>query len=268
MLQNNKVIVGITIPLSLVLLAESITGFLLPSLYTAETLNWAVQTHSQDFIDLVIVLPVLLLSCTYTVKNKAFGLYASAGIYLYLSYTFTIYTFALHFNSLFLCYCITFGLSVYGFLYILYHLLINSQGLTVQAKSHLFTAWYFIGISVFFSLLWLGEIIPALWHHRLPASLMLTGLPVNPVQALDLSLLLPLVFITGLWIKQGKTIGHALAPVVAVFFVLMSLTIAIIALFMSATDNLPVIFMMVLMAFASAILFLQSIGTIQRKFSV
>lgn len=268
MLPNRKIIVGITIPLVLFIISDSVAGLLMPSIYAAETLNWSTQTYSQDFIDLVLVMPVLVISCIYTVKGKVFGLYVCAGVYLYLSYTFTIYTFALHFNSLFLCYCITFGLSVYGLIYIFYCLLIHPEKLqTGEIKKDLFMSCYFIGIAILFSMLWLSEIVPALLYHKLPASIVLTGLPVNPVQALDLSLLLPLVFMTGLWIKQGKMIGKILAPIISTFFVLMSLTIAIIALFISGNENLPVIIIMALMALVSLLLFFHSFNGMRRSFA-
>lgn len=266
MLPNRKIIIGITIPLVLFIIFDSMGGLLMPSIYAAETPNWFMQTHSQDFIDLVLVMPVLVVSCIYTAKGKVFGLYVCGGAYLYLSYTFTIYTFALHFNSLFLCYCITFGLSVYGLIYIFYCLLIHPQKLQArQINRDLFMSWYFIGIAIFFSVLWLSEIVPALLYHQLPASIILTGLLVNPVQALDLSLLLPLVFMTGLWIKQGKIIGKILAPVISTFFVLVSLTIAIIALFISGNENLPVIIIMVLMALVSLLLLFHSFKGMQQS---
>jgi len=90
---------------SLVLFA-SLSGLFDARPYARETLNWATQARGQDIGNLIVV-PVLLLSAFYYEKSVKWRM-AFQGTLMYLVYAYAVYSFAVHFNSLFLAYVAVF----------------------------------------------------------------------------------------------------------------------------------------------------------------
>jgi hypothetical protein len=228
--------------LLLALLLAFVSAFALskPDFYGAETPNWQLQSWGQDLVDLFLLVPVLLFTSLMLLRKKPWAPPIWAGTVLYLAYTFVLYCFDVHFNVLFLFYCAGLGLAVYSFLF---YLLAQSSQLTASssASSRLsrFTGYYFISIALLFALLWLSEIIPSILHGTLPKSLAEAGLFTNGVHVLDLALLLPGVFICGIWLLKDRRLGQLLAPVFLSFFVLMTLTIGTLAYLMKIKGFVP-----------------------------
>ena len=92
------------------------------------------------------------------------------------------------------------------------------------------TGVYFIIIACMFYILWLSEIIPSVFSNSTPAILSEAGLFTNPVHVLDLSVVLPGIFISGILILRRNIFGMMLAPAVLIFFILMDLTIGFLVL--------------------------------------
>ena len=88
---------------------------------------------------------------------------------------------------------------------------------------------YFIAVSVIFYFLWLAEIIPSIINNAQPKSLIETGLFTNGVHVIDLAVFLPAVFITGIFLLKRKLFGFILTPIMLTFFILMDITIGILA---------------------------------------
>lgn len=107
-------ILWLSIPLALLVAGAGISGLLDPGLYAAETANWRTQTMGQDWINLFLVVPSLLLSAIMAQRPSKSALYTWAAVNAYLLYTFMIYSTAVHFNRMFLVYCISLGLSFYS----------------------------------------------------------------------------------------------------------------------------------------------------------
>ena len=70
----------------------------------------------QDIVDLFIVVPLLILSLVFVRKGKVNSYFIFSGILFYILYSFFIYSFGVHFNNLFLLYCLTLGTSLYTFI--------------------------------------------------------------------------------------------------------------------------------------------------------
>jgi len=58
----------------------------------------------------------------------------------------------------------------------------------------------------------MAEIVPALIYNTIPNSVVETGLITNAVHVIDLSIVLPGIFITGISLLLGKSSGFILAP--------------------------------------------------------
>jgi hypothetical protein len=215
--------------LSIAIVMTGCISLLQHDFYKLEAKNWQVQAMVQDLINILVIVPCLLFTAWFSLKGKSWARAVKPGIFLYLAYTFAIYGFDIHFNQLFLFYCLILGLSYYLLVYYIFshwHLVWQSSRKALASKT---TAIYFLIIATLFYALWLSEIIPALSKGYLPQSLAETGLFTNGIQVIDLALLLPGVFIVGFLLLKQSHLGILFAPVILMFFILMNITIAVIA---------------------------------------
>jgi hypothetical protein len=228
--------------------------------YVLETENWKEQGLAQDIVDLFIIVPVLLVSGYFSYRQNKISRFIFGGTTLFLIYTYAIYTFAVHFNFLFLVYCFTFGLSVYSFIYF-----ISTQSIAEVRN------WFddkapvkpVGGVLIFFALLfyflWLSEIIPAIIQNRTPQSLIETGLLTNPVHVIDISILLPGMILLAISLFRRMPAAFLLTPVALVFCVLMDISIGGLVIVMKLkgiAQNLTVACMMGFFALISLLLLL------------
>lgn len=240
----------------LLLVSVSLTGLLHPELYALEKPSWYLQSVGQDLVDLLLVAPILGIATLYGAKGSATAKKIWAGALLYLVYTFAIYCFDVHFNRLFLLYCALLGISVYAALS--YFIRSASEPVDDYNRGWLkLTGIYFLSIAVLFCLLWLSEIVPSISTGETPESLRETGLLTNPVHVLDLSIVLPGIFITGIGLLRGTRLFIMLAVPILTFFTLMDLTIAVLSTIMLVQDaggNAYVAIFMVVLAIFSGVL--------------
>jgi hypothetical protein len=221
-------------PLALVVAAASLAGIVGPLTYQHETANWAAQAVGQDWADLLLAVPWLVVTGLLAMSGSRRALLLLAGGCAYTLYEFTIYAFAVHFNALFLVYCAALGLS--GF---------TLAGIAALLWSEDPQGWYdgpipartigffLTALGVLFAATWLGEIVPALARGAIPRSVGEAGVPTNPVHVIDLAVVLPLHIIAGVALLRRRPLGFALAPVVLGFGVLMAASIAGLMLVMS-----------------------------------
>jgi hypothetical protein len=246
----------------------SVAGLLAPGFYSKETLYWQVQCRGQDVIDLFFIVPTLVVTGSLSSK-KRISLLLYTGTLLYIIYTFVIYCFDVHFNSLFPVYCLILFFSFYNFLWIVYK---QVQGSPVKAPVDIrvsrATGLYFMLVSVLFYFLWLADIIPSVINNSVPENLKQSGLPTNPVHVIDLAFFLPAIFLTGALLLRKKSLGSVLAVIFLFFFILMDITIGWLTIKMKqeelASGNLVIIAMTAL-ATVSLVLLVWNAQGIQFK---
>lgn len=252
-----KIAPWLSLPLAALVIMASYFGIFTPDFYWQETENWQAQSIAQDWVDLVLAVPILVVASLLGYSGDRLAQQVWGGTVLFLLYTFVIYCFDVHFNSLFVVYCFALGLSFYSFLYYLINKARSEEQVEVQrAWVARLTGIYFIVVAVAFYFLWFSEIIPSVVQHQRPASLEETGLPTNAVHVLDLAVLLPGLLFTGITILKGKSFGLRLAPVFLSFFILMDISIAWLVAFMnhrSLTSEITVTIAMSVMALFSLI---------------
>lgn len=245
--------------LSISIATTACVGLLQPNFYNLETSNWQTQTTGQDLVNLLLIVPCLLIASWLTLKKNSCALMIKPGILLYITYTFTIYCFEIHFNTFFLLYCFILGLSFHRLVFFMIN---NSNKIEINGSKTIatkITAFYFLIIAISFYALWLSEIIQASIDGNLPKSLIKTGLFTNAVQVMDLALLLPSLIITGILLLKQSFIGYLITPALLTFFVLMNITIATLTFIMylnKIESNLSVAVLMGLLdVFSLALLF-------------
>lgn len=204
-------------------------GLFSSGVYDGETELWAAQAQGQDLINLYIIPFYLLSSLLISRRENYFGLIWT-GISCYFIYVFLIYCFDIRFNRLFLFYVAILALTCFSVIFFLY----SYRGKYTPPKTHTFhhqlTGGYFIFISLLFAGLWLTDILPAILFKHAPKDLEM--LPTNPVHVLDLSMVLPGIFIGGILLIRNHKLGYFLAPVILTFSALMQATIVVLMLFL------------------------------------
>ncbi len=252
----DKAILLISLLICVLTLITSYFGFFTSGFYDLETSNWKSQSIGQDAINLLFIAPVLILTI-YLGYNK--GFYSKlmwAGTIVYIIYTYLIYCFNVHFNQFFIVYCTIVGLSFYSLIYFF----IKDDRWAKKLKGNKFTnlvGIYFLIISIIFYFLWLQEIIPSIKKGSIPQSIINAGLFTNPVHVLDLSIVLPGIFITGILVLRKKRTGIYLAPILLMFFVLMDVTIGSLVLvlkFRGHKADISVVIIMGTLAVISSLL--------------
>jgi len=221
-------------PLAVAVAAASLGGLLLPATYDHETASWAAEGIAQDWVDLVLVVPLLLIAGVLALRGRRIGKTLLAGGTLFTAYSFLIYGFAVHFNGLFLVYCAALGLSVFTFVGLVAARLrevAEPRGARPFAIS--FAGWFLITVAMLFAALWLMAIVPANLAGTVPSAIKTSGLPTNPVYVIDLSLFLPGQLLVGISLLRRRPLGYALAPVLLTFGVIMPATLATSMVFAS-----------------------------------
>ena len=222
----NRPILLLSLPLVALTIVVSCVGLFTPDFYSAETLNWQAQSTGQDMIDLLLIAPCLLISSVFASRNIRTATLIWGGIALYLTYTFALYCFDIHFNKLFVLYCLCLGLSFYSLVYFLLTNYKEDLSRHFGNKSiNRFIGIYFLVTAVMFYFLWISEIVPSIIQKTIPKSVSDAGLFTNGVHVIDLAVILPAIFISGIFLLKRILLGYILAPILLTFFILMNITI-------------------------------------------
>lgn len=223
------------------ILTCGLLGIFDSSIYASENASYSAQGIGQDIVNIIIIIPVLLISFIAAKKGSTAAVFIYLGTILYFLYSFIIYTFGTHFNPLFILYCWTLALSLYLFistLIVLPFTKIKSE--LSDNKSFTFPAVFLIFISLMFHFLWLSEIIPSIFSGTIPESILESGLINNPVHAADLAIVLPGISITAILLLKKNRFALLLSPVIIVFAILLSIAIGgmtVISIIKQSTDN-------------------------------
>jgi hypothetical protein len=224
--RDNTILI-LSAPLAILTSVVSYAGIFIESTYSKETVNYAAQGIGQDIVNLFVVVPILLVTGFFAWRKSKTGLLIWSGAVFYLAYSYTIYSFGLHFNSLFIAYCAILGLSFYSLVYFVFSSLQeNISEWFVKRVPANSTGLFLIIIAILFYFIWLSEIIPAILNHTTPKSITESGLLVNPVQVLDIAICLPALLMTGIALIKRKNAGYLLAPTLMIFCMLMAVAIA------------------------------------------
>jgi len=219
-------------PLGIFVATASLAGILFPSTYAGETVDWAAQGLAQDWVDLVVAVPLLVLGIFLARQCRSLGVQVLSGTTMFVAYSFAIYAFDIHFNRLFLVYCAALGLSAFSTAgLMLPALAVSAAPSQAASRGARLAGWFLVVLAIGFGLLWLAVIVPATLQGTTPAAVAAAGLPTNPVHVIDLSLFLPAELIVGISLLRGRSVGTVLAPAFLIFGALMAINLAAIMAF-------------------------------------
>jgi hypothetical protein len=204
----------------------------------------APQGIAQDYITLFLAVPLLLISFLLARKGSQKARIVFAGTLGYFLVTYLFFLVMGMYNEMFLGYVVLLGSSFYSFLLALQSFTVNNLPLSFHEKTPvklIGTVLLFIAGSI--ALLWLSIVIPPLLDG--------TIIPVQVehyttliVQGLDLALLLPAAFISGILFIKRRATGYLLTPIYFVFLSLLmsALTAKVIAMACLGYNVVPVIY--------------------------
>jgi len=255
-----KVILFLTLVLAAFLTAVSLAGAFDPATYARETASLAAQGRGQDLVNLFLVVPLLAISVLRMRKGSRIAQILLTGTVLYVFYSFVIYSFGIHFNHLFLCYCAVLGLSFYVLVWII-------RGMSGQDFGKWFgsrmparaTGVFLLIIAVLFYMTWLRDTLPAVFNRTVPHSVSDNNLLVNPVHVMDMAVVLPGLMIAGIWLVRRQSPGYFLGPVLLVFIILMAVALAGMVLYSSVqgiSGDASIASIFVVMAAAGGLFFI------------
>ena len=228
----------LTVPLAILVATVSGIGLLVPGVYK-DPPAWAIQGVAQDFTDLVVVGPVLVVSAVLATRGSQRARLVWLGTLTYLVYAFVIYAFAVQHNPLFLLYVAGLGCSLWAVIggMVTTDWIAIQPGVSAAAPVKV-VSLFLIVLAALFSLVWLGDEVPALLSGGVPASIKDMGVPTNPVHVLDFAMLLPTMLVAGIWLWRKRTIGYGLAAMMLVHTIFQALGIAAVMVF-SLRAGLP-----------------------------
>jgi hypothetical protein len=228
-MKADKTLAILTVILCALIIWAGVTGLTTTDYYALETDNWRLQTIGQDMIDLCLIVPILLNTALMISRGAQDAKLLWAGAMVYVVYTYTIFCFSVHFNSMFLVYCAILGLSIFSLLWFVYAHRKSFRYKLSGKTTGVATGIYFMLTALFFAMLWLSEIVLAILTDQPPASLAEGNFFTNPVQVIDLAICLPGLFITGLLLLRREKPGLVLAPVLLTFMLLMDITVGVLS---------------------------------------
>ena len=247
--KRHNVFLLLSVLLTVFIVIVSYAGLYIPDTYINETVNWRAQALGQDMIDLILIVPLLLVTSWLAYKNNLIAYLLWGGIIIYIIYTFVLFSFAVHFNYLFVIYCLTLGLAFYTFLYFLFFQINKPISNLIVEKIPAKTIGFFLIIlSGLFYLLWLSEILSAIINKTFPASITEAGLITNPVHVLDLSVVLPGLMIVAILLLKRNPLGLVLVPAALTFCLLMDITIGVLIVVTRSKGINTVLLFIVLMS--------------------
>jgi hypothetical protein len=194
-------------------------------LYQYDTVSLAAQAIAQDIVTLLVGIPLLVVSTILFRNGSLRDRLFLSGTLAYFLYTYASYTFGVAYNILFLVYVSLFSLSLFAFIFALMEIDIPTLPKHFSSSFPRRTIATFLFIVGGLLLLdWLGLIVLALLSNQPPATLELYTIPI--IQALDLGLVVPLAFLSGILLWKKSAWGYLLSSIVLIKFATVALAVS------------------------------------------
>lgn len=183
-------------------------------IYKNESLSMASQVIAQDFVILVMGVPLLLLSLFFARKSLK-GLFMLAGTISFFLYTYMSYAFTANYNNLFLAYICLMSCCLIAFIALC--ISITSYGLKncfVEKPKLKFTSIFMLIMGALVAAMWLQRIVPPLVAGMIPKSV--EHYTTLIIQVLDLGIVIPAMLIAGILTLKKNPIGYFLSVLLSV----------------------------------------------------
>jgi hypothetical protein len=197
-------------------------------LYYWDTVSSAAQMQANDLVTLVLGLPLLAVSFWLASRGSLRGRLVLTGTLGFILYTYISMCFGAAYNALFLVYVALFSLSLYAFILSMMSFDLNT--LPARFSEKLPRGWMaglLFFAAAFLALAWLGRIAATFTPGAVPA---LDNVTSMFIQAMDLSLIVPLCVLAGVLLLRRSAWGYLLASVGMLKFVTMGTAVSLMGL--------------------------------------
>lgn len=170
-----------------------------------------------DAVTLVVAVPLLIVLTSLAARGSLRAHLAWIGMLDYMLYNFAFYLFGAAFNAFFLVYAALLGLSVWALALALMALDVERVGRLSGPRTPVraiagYMLFVGVGLAFVYVMQWLGFATGG----EVPLIVTNSGHPTNVVFALDLSIVIPVLIVGGLWIWRRRPWGYVLAAMVNV----------------------------------------------------
>ena len=197
--------------------------------------------RGNDLVTLVAAVPLLISAIIFARRGSVRGQLVWLGMLAYALYNYAFYLFAAAFNELFLFYVGIFTLSIYALIFAL----INTDAEKIAGRFRLQTPVKLIGgymlfIAAGLSFLWIGSSLRFVATGIVPADIIMTEHPTGIVYALDLSLLVPVLILGGVWLWRREAWGFVLAAMSLIKGATYTLVLTVTSLYAANYSETPI----------------------------
>jgi len=200
-------------------------------LYFYDTVSSAAQQQGNDLVTLVVATPLLALSTWLAFRGSLRGRLLLTGTIGFFLYTYLSMCMLTSFNALFLVYVALFALSLYAFILCLMSFdLASLPGHFSEKLPRGWIAALLFVIGGFLTFAWLGKVVPPLVQNLTPA---LENTTTFVIQAMDLSLIVPLAFLAGVLLLRRSAWGYLLASVFVMKAIALGLAVSTMCIMMT-----------------------------------
>ena len=193
-------------------------------LYYYDTVSSAAQQQGNDVVTLFVALPLLVVSTWMTLRGSLRGRLLLTGMIGFFLYTYLSMCMLTAFNALFLVYVAIFGMSLYAF--ILCMMSFDLEALPRHFSDRLPRGWIaalLFTIGAFLALTWLGRVLFPLMQDTPP--ILDNGITMV-IQAMDLSLIVPLAVLSGILLLRRSAWGYLLTSVFVLKAIALGLAVS------------------------------------------
>lgn len=181
-------------------------------IYKNDSVASAAQTIAQDWVTVLLGVPLLVLSCFFAIKGSLRARILLAGTLAYFLYTYMSYSFLCMYNPLFLVYVALMSMSFFALVFTMLSFdmaaLKEAFGKGLPAKT---IGIFILAFACAIALMWLGRIIPPLMAGKVPSGL--EHYTTLVIQAMDLGFVIPVAILSAVWLMQRKAAGLLLSSV-------------------------------------------------------
>lgn len=188
-------------------------GLLLNGLYR-DNLFVTSAWKGNDVVTLFLAVPLLVVAMGFARRGSLKAHLVWMGVLDYMLYNYAFYLFGAAFNWFFLVYVALLGLSIFALIFGLIHLNLNGIQQAIHGRMPVkWIAAYMLFVAIGLTTIYLTQSIGFVLTGALPAIVTQTEHPTNVVFALDLTLLVPILFLGAVLLVQRKAWGFVLAGI-------------------------------------------------------
>lgn len=193
-------------------------------LYRYDPVSLAREGIVWDAVNLFLGLPMFAVTIALARRNSVRGQLMLLGMLFYFFYVYLMYATMVAFNQLFLVYVTIFALSSVAFFINLKNIDVFHLAARVSDRfPHRLLIGFTLAVGTLLILLWGKLTISVTVTGQFPTEV--AGMTTLETQALDLGMVVPLMYATGYLLWRRSHWGYLLAGISVTFAFLMSVTI-------------------------------------------